>query len=152
MSCWKWLRKQILITQSEKYFWADLFYLMETHKCLKPFDHTCFVFCCPRHVWIPPGLFQSKTHSHHHGGRCERRERSAHLQGRKWEVEEVAFSGIKKKTSTCIFFKIHIKLLHLFWSCCCGVGVLHVYIIQLHSLVDLSRQQQPVKRQMVFVV
>lgn len=36
-------------------------------------------------------------------------------------------------------------------SCCCGVGVFYPCIIHLHRLMDLTRQQQPVKREMVFV-
>lgn len=54
-----------------------------------------------RHAGIPWAFCQSQAHSHHHGGRCECWERSAHLQGGKWEVEEVVVTGIK---NTLVFY------------------------------------------------
>lgn len=102
------LRTKTLITQTDICLWLvfhrypsyRMFQKISRH--LKSTLYVAFSFYFPRHVWIPQALFQSQAHSDHHGGRCECREWSTNLQGRKWEVEEVAIAGnfLKSKTHT----------------------------------------------------
>lgn len=88
-------------------------------KCWKAWLFVGFCFHFPRYVWIPQALFQSQAHSNHHGGRCERRERSADLQGRKWEVEEVAISGTFFKSKTHIHTQVYVAILFIYLSVYC---------------------------------